>query len=90
MALIAFCIEKYHIISFRYVGFIPVQLVLVIKFGTIFIDINFAIPKPDMIISDIDIAYVSNLTHAWQSSLYNKNIQSNKTYFLSSAERLKQ
>jgi hypothetical protein len=28
------------------------------------IDIDFAISKPDMIISDIDIAYVSNLTHA--------------------------
>ena len=33
MAPIAFCIEKYHIVSFQYVSFIPVQPVIAIKFG---------------------------------------------------------
>jgi hypothetical protein len=32
IALMVFCIAKYCIISFQYVVFIPVQLVLAIKF----------------------------------------------------------
>jgi hypothetical protein len=31
-ATMAFCIAKYHIISFQYVGFVPVQPVVAINF----------------------------------------------------------